>query len=178
MKTYSPRAKDIKREWWVIDAADKTLGRMAARVAHLLMGKHKPMYAPHIDTGDYVVMINAAQVRVTGRKAEQKIYYRHSGYPGGLKSPSFKELFSQNPVRVVELAVKGMLPHNSLGRAMFKKLKVYAGNEHPHQAQASLCRPGAELFAPCHSDLGRREGEERCGAEDKRDEGEILPKAR
>ncbi|MCK4843630.1 MAG: 50S ribosomal protein L13 [Dehalococcoidia bacterium] len=178
MKTYSPRAKDIKREWWVIDAADRVLGRMAARAAHILMGKHKPMYAPHMDTGDYVVIVNAAKVRVTGRKAEQKIYYRHSGYPGGLKSPTFKELFSQNPVRVVELAVKGMLPHNSLGRAMFKKLKVYPGNEHRHQAQTSCCRPGAELFTPCHSDLGRREGEEGRGPEDKRNESEMLQKAR
>jgi large subunit ribosomal protein L13 len=135
MKTYSPKAKDIEREWWVIDATDKTLGRLAAQVANLLMGKHKPIYAPHIDTGDYVVVINAAKVKVTGKKAEQKIYYRHSGYPGGLKSPSFKEVFSREPVRVIELAVKGMLPHNRLGRAMFKKLKVYTGSEHPHQAQ-------------------------------------------
>ena len=135
MKTYSPKAKDIEREWRVIDAADKTLGRVAAQVANLLMGKHKPIYAPHIDTGDYVVVINAAKVRLTGKKAEQKIYYRHSGYPGGLKSPSFKEVFSRKPALVVELAVKGMLPHNRLGRAMFKKLKVYPGNEHPHQAQ-------------------------------------------
>ena len=135
MKTYSPKAKDIEREWWVIDAADKALGRLAAQVANLLMGKHKPIYAPHIDTGDYVVVINAAKVKVTGKKAEQKIYYRHSGYPGGLKSPSFKEVFSRKPARVVELAVKGMLPNNRLGRTMFKKLKVYPGNEHPHQAQ-------------------------------------------
>jgi len=135
MKTYSPKAKDIKREWVVIDATNKTLGRMVTQVASLLMGKHKPIYAPHIDTGDYVVVINAAKVKVTGKKAEKKLYYRHSGYPGGLKSQSFEELLSKNPVRVIELAVKGMLPHNSLGRAMFKKLKVYPGNEHPHQAQ-------------------------------------------
>ena len=141
MQTYSPRAKDIKREWWVIDVTDKTLGRVAAQVANLLMGKHKPIYAPHIDTGDYVVITNAARVKVTGKKAEQKIYYRHSGYPGGLKSPSFKELFTQDPARVIELAVKGMLPHNRLGRAMFKKLKVYPGNEHPHQAQTSFRHP-------------------------------------
>jgi large subunit ribosomal protein L13 len=141
MKTYSPKAKDIKREWWVIDAADKTLGKTATQIANLLMGKHKPIYAPHIDTGDYVVVINAAKVKVTGKKAEQKIYYRHSGYPGGLKSRRFEELFDKDPGRVIELAVKGMLPHNSLGRAMFKKLKVYPGNEHPHQAQVSLRRP-------------------------------------
>lgn len=135
MKTYSPGAKDIKRGWWVIDAKDKTLGRVASRVANLLMGKHKPICAPYIDTGDYVVVINAAKVKVTGKKAEQKIYYRHSGYPGGLKSPTFKELFDNHPTQVIEHAVKGMLPHNRLGRAMFKKLKVYPGTEHPHHAQ-------------------------------------------
>jgi len=140
MKTYSPKAKDIKREWLVVDAKDKTLGRMVTRIASLLRGKHKPIYAPHIDTGDYVVVINAAKVKVTGKKAEQKLYYRHSGYPGGLKSQSFEELLSKDPVRVIELAVKGMLPHNSLGRAMFKKLKVYPGNEHPHKAQISARR--------------------------------------
>jgi large subunit ribosomal protein L13 len=135
MKTYSPKAKDIEREWWVIDATDKALGRIATQIAKLLMGKHKPIYAHHIDTGDYVVVINAAKVKVTGEKAEQKIYYRHSGYPGGLKSQRFEELFGKDPSRVIELAVKGMLPHNRLGRTMFKKLKVYLGNEHPHQAQ-------------------------------------------
>jgi large subunit ribosomal protein L13 len=141
MKTYSPKAKDIEREWWVIDAADKTLGKIATQVANLLTGKHKPIYAPHIDTGDYVVVINAAKVKITGKKAQQKIYYRHSGYPGGLKSRSFEEIFSKDPGRVIELAVKGMLPHDNLGRAMFKKLKVYPGNEHPHQAQLSFRRP-------------------------------------
>jgi large subunit ribosomal protein L13 len=142
MKTYSPKAKDIERKWWVIDATDKTLGKIATQVANLLRGKHKPIYAPHIDTGDYVVVINAAKVKVTGKKAEQKTYHRHSGYPGGLKSQSFEQLFSKDPARVIELAVKGMVPHNNLGRAMFKKLKVYAGNEHPHQAQVSYRRPG------------------------------------
>lgn len=141
MKTYSPKSKDIERKWWVIDAADKTLGKIATQVASLLMGKHKPIYAPHIDTGDYVVVINAAKVKVTGKKGEQKIYYRHSGYPGGLKSQSFEQLFSKDPRRVIEHAVKGMLPHNNLGRAMFKKLKVYPGNEHPHQAQVSFRHP-------------------------------------
>jgi len=140
MKTYSPKAKDIKREWRVIDATNKTLGRMVTQVASLLKGKHKPIYAPHIDTGDYVVVINAAKVKVTGKKAEKKLYYRHSGYPGGLKSQNFEELLNKDPVRVIEFAVKGMLPHNSLGRAMFKKLKVYPGNEHPHQAQISTRR--------------------------------------
>ena len=141
MKTYSPKAKDIEREWWVIDATDKTLGRIATQIAKLLMGKHKPIYAPHIDTGDYVVVINAAKVKVTGEKAEQKMYYRHSGYPGGLKSQRFEELFGKDPSRVMELAVRGMLPHNRLGRAMLKKLKVYPGNEHPHQAQVSFRHP-------------------------------------
>jgi large subunit ribosomal protein L13 len=137
MKTYSPKAKDVERKWWVIDATDKTLGRVATQVACLLKGKHKPIYAPHIDTGDYVVVINAAKVRVTGKKAEQKVYYRHSGYPGGLKSRSFEEVLTRNPSRVIELAVKGMLPHNRLGRTMIKKLKVYPGAEHPHQAQVA-----------------------------------------
>jgi large subunit ribosomal protein L13 len=141
MRTYSTKAKDIEREWWVIDATDKTLGSVATQIANLLMGKHKPIYAPYIDTGDHVVVVNAAKVKVTGKKAEQKVYYRHSGYPGGLKSSSFKELFSKDPARVIELAVKGMLPHNRLGRAMFKKLKVYPGNEHPHQAQTSFRQP-------------------------------------
>lgn len=135
MKTYSPKAKDIKREWHVVDASGKTLGRLSSQIASLLMGKHKPIYSPHLDTGDYVVVINGAKIKVSGRKAEQKIYYRHTGYPGGLKSPTFKEVFSSHPTRVVELAVKGMLPHNSLGRAMFRKLKVYPGSEHPHHAQ-------------------------------------------
>lgn len=142
MKTYSTKAKDIERQWWVIDSADKTLGKVATEAANLLMGKHKPLYAPYIDTGDYVVVINAAKVKVTGKKAEQKIYYRYSGYPGGLKSPSFREVFKKEPARVIELAVKGMLPHNRLGRAMFKKLKVYPENEHPHQAQTPLRHAG------------------------------------
>lgn len=187
MKTYSPKAKEIKREWWVIDAADKALGRTAAQVARLLMGKHKPIYAAHIDTGDYVVVVNAAKVKMTGKKAEQKIYYRHSGYPGGLKSPSFKELFSRDPVRVVELAVRGMLPHNSLGRAMFKKLKVYPGNEHPHQAQTSFRQHGPELATPRHSELSEEprrgrskpgKGEESRGAQGKLTDSEKLPEER
>ena len=142
MKTHSPKAKDIKREWWVIDARDKTLGRVASQVANLLMGKHKPIYAPHIDTGDYVVVINAAKVKVTGKKAEQKIYYRHSGYPGGLKSLTFEEVFNKHPSRVIEHAVRGMLPKNHLGRAMFKKLKVYPGSEYPRLCQAE--QPGGD----------------------------------
>jgi large subunit ribosomal protein L13 len=135
MKTYSTKAKDIEREWRVIDATDKTLGRIATQVANLLMGKHKSIYAPYIDAGDYVVVLNAAKMKVTGKKMEQKVYYRHSGYPGGLKSQKLEELFSKDPARVIEFAVKGMLPHNRLGRDMIKKLKIYPGDEHPHQAQ-------------------------------------------
>jgi len=141
MKTYSTKAKDIERQWWVVDAADKTLGRVATEAANLLMGKHKPIYAPYIDTGDYVVVINAGKVRVTGKKPEQKLYYRYTGYPGGLRSPTFREVFERDPGRVIELAVKGMLPHNRLGRAMIKKLKVYAGGEHPHQPQNPVPSP-------------------------------------
>ena len=137
MKTYSTKASDIKRQWHVVDASGKVLGRLASEVARLLMGKHKPIYVPHLDTGDYVIVINAAQVRVTGRKAKQKTYYRHSGYPGGLKSTSYEKMMQTRPTRVIEHAIKGMLPHNRLGAAMFKKLKVYAGDSHPHQAQVS-----------------------------------------
>lgn len=135
MKTYSTKASDIEHRWHVIDASGKTLGRLASQVARLLMGKHKPIYTPHLDTGDYVIVVNAAKVRVTGKKAKQKIYYRHSGYPGGLKSTTFEKTLSDYPTRVIEHAVKGMLPHTRLGRAMAKKLKVYAGDSHPHQAQ-------------------------------------------
>ena len=135
MRTYSTRAADIDRKWWVIDAADKTLGRLATEVAVLLKGKHKPTYTPHIDVGDYVIVVNAAKVRVTGNKLTQKIYYRHSQYPGGLKSTSLKRMMETHPTRVIEHAVKGMLPHNRLGSAMIKKLKVYPGAEHPHEAQ-------------------------------------------
>jgi len=135
VKTYSPKAKEIKREWHVIDASEKILGRLASQVARLLMGKHKPIYSTNLDTGDYVVIINAAKIKVSGKKVEQKMYYRHSGYPGGLKSLTLGELLSKHPTRVVEYAVKGMVPHNRLGRAMLKKLKIYAGGEHPHHAQ-------------------------------------------
>jgi large subunit ribosomal protein L13 len=135
MKTYSTKASDIKREWHVIDASGQTLGRLASEVARLLLGKHKPIYVPHLDTGDYVIVINADKIRVTGNKVEQKLYYRHSGYPGALKSTSLAEMMKTQPTRVIEHAVRGMLPKNPLGRAMFKKLKVYAGPNHPHQAQ-------------------------------------------
>ena len=135
MKTYAVRASEIERQWWVVDASDQTLGRLATRVATLLEGKHKPTYSPHIDTGDHVVVVNAGRVRVTGNKLLQKRYYRHSGYPGGLKEESLQALMARKPELVIERAVKGMLPQNSLGRAMFKKLKVYGGPDHPHQAQ-------------------------------------------
>jgi large subunit ribosomal protein L13 len=134
-RTFSPRPQDISREWYVVDADGQTLGRLAARVAAILRGKHKPIFAPHMDTGDHVVIVNASKVRLTGNKLEQKRYYRHSGYPGGLKTVPYTVLLSQRPSRAVERAVRGMLPHNRLGRQMIKKLKVYDGPTHPHAAQ-------------------------------------------
>ena len=135
MKTYTAKPSDIERQWHVIDASDKVLGRLATQVAGLLMGKHKPIFSRNLDTGDFVVVINADKVRVTGNKAKQKLYYRHSGYPGGLKSISLEKMMQTKPTRVIELAVKGMLPHTRLGASMIKKLRVYAGDTHPHQAQ-------------------------------------------
>lgn len=135
MKTFSAKPDSVKRDWYVVDAAGKTLGRLAAELAHRLRGKHKPEYTPHVDTGDYIVVVNAEKVRVTGKKASDKMYYRHSGFPGGIKEISFEKLIQKAPERAIELAVKGMLPHNPLGRSMFKKLKVYAGEGHPHAAQ-------------------------------------------
>ncbi|KUP97874.1 50S ribosomal protein L13 [Thermobifida cellulosilytica] len=135
MRTFSPKPSDVQRQWHVIDASDVVLGRLASHVAALLRGKHKPYYAPHIDTGDYVIVVNADKVALTGKKLQQKRAYRHSGYPGGLRAVPYSELMAKNPARAVEKAVKGMLPKNSLGRQMAKKLKVYAGPEHPHQAQ-------------------------------------------
>ncbi len=135
MRTYTPKAHEIERRWWIVDAADKPLGRLATEIARVLRGKHKPMYTPHLDTGDHVVVINASRVALTGRKAEQKTYFRHSGYMGGEKHIPFRRMIEKHPERVIELAVKGMLPKNDLGRAMRKKLKVYAGAEHPHQGQ-------------------------------------------
>jgi len=135
MKTYSTKASDIKREWHVIDASGEVLGKLATQVASLLMGKHKPIFSRNLDTGDFVVVINADKVRVTGNKDKQKVYYRHSGYPGGLKSISLEKMMQTNPTRVIEYAVKGMLPHNRLGAKMMKKLRVYAGDTHPHLAQ-------------------------------------------
>ena len=135
MKTISAREQDIQRDWYVIDAQGQTLGRLATQVATLLRGKHKPNYTPHVDCGDYVIIVNAEKVHVTGQKMTQKIYYRHSGYPGGLKQVTLRDQLQKFPDRVVEQAVRGMLPKNRLGRRMFKKLKVYAGSDHPHQAQ-------------------------------------------
>lgn len=135
MKTFSAKAQNVARDWYVVDATDKTLGRLASEIAHRLRGKHKAEYTPHVDTGDYIVVVNAEKIQVTGAKATDKMYHRHTGYPGGLKSMSFEKLIDHAPERVIQGAVKGMLPRNPLGRAMFKKLKVYAGGEHPHAAQ-------------------------------------------
>ena len=135
MKTYSVKASEIERQWHVIDASGKILGKLATQVATLLMGKHKPMFSRHLDTGDFVVVINADKVQVSGNKTKQKIYYRHSGYPGGLKSITLEEMMQTKPTWVVEHAVKGMLPKNRLGASMLKKLKVYTGDTHPHLAQ-------------------------------------------
>tara|TARA_Y100000758_G_C16036518_1_gene416621 strand:- start:882 stop:1310 length:429 start_codon:yes stop_codon:yes gene_type:complete len=135
VKTYTPKAKDIERRWWLIDAEGKTLGRLATRVAGILRGKHKPMYTPHLDVGDYVVVINAEKVALTGRKRDQKTYFTHSGYMGHEKHIPFRRMIERHPDRVIELAVKGMLPKNKLGQHMRKKLKVYAGVTHPHQGQ-------------------------------------------
>ncbi|HLU30623.1 MAG TPA: 50S ribosomal protein L13 [Acidimicrobiia bacterium] len=134
-KTYSPKPADITRQWWVVDATDLPLGRLASEVARILRGKHKPIYANHMDTGDHVIVINADQVAVTSEKAQQKIYYRHSGFPGGIKAETFESLIGRRPEAVIERAVRGMLPKNKLGRQMGKKLKVYAGPDHPHEAQ-------------------------------------------
>ena len=135
VRTYSPKPGEIERQWHIIDASDVVLGRLATHTATLLRGKHKPTFAPHVDTGDFVIIVNADKVALTGQKLEQKKAYRHSGYPGGLKAVGYAELLEKNPVRAVEKAIRGMLPHTSLGRQMASKLKVYAGPEHPHQAQ-------------------------------------------
>jgi large subunit ribosomal protein L13 len=135
MKTLTPKAEEIQRQWWVVDAEGMPLGRLATEVARILRGKHKPIYTPHMDTGDHVIVINASKVALTGNKAEQKTYFRHSGYMGGEKHIPFQRMIATHPERVVELAVKGMLPKNTLGRHMREKLKVYAGAEHPHQSQ-------------------------------------------
>jgi large subunit ribosomal protein L13 len=135
VRTYTPKPADVERQWHVIDATDVVLGRLASQVATLLRGKHKPIYAPHLDTGDFVIIVNADKVALSGNKLEQKRAYRHSGYPGGLRSIGYGDLLAKHPERAVEKAIKGMLPKNTLGRKMFSKVKVYRGPEHPHQAQ-------------------------------------------
>ncbi|MBM3391886.1 MAG: 50S ribosomal protein L13 [Betaproteobacteria bacterium] len=135
MRTFSAKPHEVKRDWFVVDATDKVLGRLATEIARRLRGKHKPEYTPHVDTGDFIVVVNAEKLRVTGAKAEQKVYYRHSGYPGGIYEDTFTKLQKRAPARVLEKAVKGMLPKGPLGYAMLKKLKVYAGGNHPHTAQ-------------------------------------------
>ncbi len=135
MRTFSARPQDVKRHWYLVDAEGKTLGRLASEIAKILRGKHKPIYTPHVDCGDFVIVVNAEKVRVTGRKEEQKNYYRHSGYPGGLKVVPLWKMRNTHPERIIEHAVRGMLPKGPLGRRMLRKLKVYAGPEHPHAAQ-------------------------------------------
>ncbi|OGT35089.1 MAG: 50S ribosomal protein L13 [Gammaproteobacteria bacterium RIFCSPHIGHO2_12_FULL_37_14] len=137
MRTYiAPQNSEHK--WYLVDASGKVLGRLASQIAKYLRGKHKPEYTPHVDTGDYIVVINAAEIQVTGKKRQEKVYYRHSGYPGGIKETTFDKLQAKDPIRIIELAVKGMLPKNPLGRAMLQKLKVYPGSEHPHTAQQPI----------------------------------------
>jgi large subunit ribosomal protein L13 len=135
VRTFTGKTAEIERDWYVVDAEGQTLGRLASRIAPILKGKHKPIYTPHLDCGDFVVIVNAEKVRVTGRKLDQKLYHRHSGYPGGLTSITLRDQLARHPERVLYAAVKGMLPKNKLGRRMIKKLKVYAGDSHPHQAQ-------------------------------------------
>ncbi|MEE4362025.1 MAG: 50S ribosomal protein L13 [Pseudomonadales bacterium] len=135
MKTLSTKPADVRRDWLVVDATGKTLGRLATEIANRLRGKHKTEFTPHVDTGDYVVVVNAEKVHVTGNKAAQKTYWRHTGYPGGIRGVVYKDMLQKHPERIIESAVRGMMPSNRLGRAMFRKLKVYAGPEHPHTAQ-------------------------------------------
>ena len=134
-RTYSPKAEDIVRQWYVVDATDKVLGRLATEIAQVLRGKRKPSFAPHADVGDHVIVVNAERIAVTGRKAERKVYYRHTGYPGGIRTTSYADMMRKHPERIVQKAVWGMLPHNTLGRSVFKKLRVYAGPDHRHAAQ-------------------------------------------
>lgn len=138
MKTVSAKAHEVKRDWYVIDANNQVLGRMATEIARRLRGKHKAEYTPHVDTGDYIIVLNADKVAVTGSKSADKVYYSHSGFPGGIKSITFDKLQKKDPIRIIELAVKGMLPKNPLGREMYRKLKVYAGENHPHTAQQPI----------------------------------------
>jgi large subunit ribosomal protein L13 len=153
MKTYSPKAREIRRVWYVVDAEGAVLGRLASEVAKILRGKHKPTYAPHLDSGDHVIVVNAAKVRLSGEKAEKKVFYRHSGYPGGIRAVPYQRLLARRPERLVEQAVRGMLPKTRLGRQMARKLAVYAGAGHPHAAQRPVSLrlgevPGANGAAP------------------------------
>jgi large subunit ribosomal protein L13 len=145
MKTFTPHVADVERKWYLIDATGCVLGRLAAQVAHILRGKEKPIYSPHIDTGDHVVIINAKNILFTGRKKENKIYYHYTGYPGGLKQVKLKTLLEEKPEKPLMLAIKGMLPHNKLGRAMLKKVRIYAGSEHPHKAQELQSLKGSRV---------------------------------
>ncbi len=145
MKTYSAKPLEVERKWYVIDAEGKTLGRLAVLAANMLRGKHKPQFTPHVDTGDFIIVINADKVVVTGKKETDKIYYSHTGYPGGFKATAFKDLMEKNPCAAIEKAVKGMLPHNTLGQEQFNKLKVYAGPNHPHQAQNPILLDDKEV---------------------------------
>lgn len=135
MKTFTPKPEDIDRKWYLVDAKNQVLGRLASHVAHILRGKHKPIFAPHVDVGDHVIIINAEKVRVTGRKATDKMYRRNTGYPGGLREMSFENMLEKYPEKILEHAIRGMLPHNRLGRQMLKKVRIYVGGEHPHKAQ-------------------------------------------
>ena len=135
METYIPKLNEIKQKWLVVDADGQILGRLASEVASILRGKNKPIFTPHMDVGDHVIIINAGRIRVTGKKAKTKKYYRHTGYPGGLRSDSYSDLIKSNPAKILEKAIWGMLPHNKLGKKIYKKLKIYAGKEHPHEAQ-------------------------------------------
>ncbi len=135
MKTYSAKPSEVERKWYVVDATGKTLGRLSVQIANILRGKHRPTFTPHVDTGDFVVVVNAEKIRVTGKKADQMVYQRYSGYPGGLKEIPYRQMLERHPERILEHAVKGMIPHNRLGRSVYGKLKVYAGPDHPHSAQ-------------------------------------------
>lgn len=150
MRTYSTRPADIEHAWYVVDAKGQVLGRLATRIAHVLRGKHKPQFVPHLDVGDFVVVVNAAGVRLTGNKGAQKMAHRHSGYPGSLKSIPFARILEETPEKLVEQAVRGMLPKNAVGRAQLRKLKVYAGPEHPHEAQNPKPFPLQENRGPAH----------------------------
>lgn len=135
MKTYSAKPSEVERKWYVVDATGKILGRLSVQIANILRGKHRPTFTPHVDTGDFVIVVNAEKIRVTGKKADQMVYQRYSGYPGGLKEIPYRQMLERHPERILEHAVKGMLPHNRLGRSVYGKLKVYAGPDHPHAAQ-------------------------------------------